>query len=88
MAGYYHSDDDAFVEVDSAFNPTTERYGNLHDGMVSVGLSIPLAGYFTFSPKVAYTFPLSDEADDLITSTSFSNESDFVYAGFTLSFSF
>lgn len=86
--GYYHSDDDEFVEVDDAFNPKTEKYRNLHDGTVSIGLTVPFAKYFTFSPMVAYSFPLSDEADDLLTSASFSNESDFIYGGFTVSISF
>ena len=86
--GYYYSEDDEFVEVDNLFNPTTKKYRSLHDGTVSVGLTIPFAKYFTFSPMIAYSFPLSDEADDLLTSASFSMDSDFIYGGFTLSISF
>jgi hypothetical protein len=83
--GYYCSDDEAVVEIDDNLNPTTEKYRNLHDGLVSIGLTIPIGKYCTFSPMVAYSFPLSDDADNLLTSTSFSNNSDFFFGGATLS---
>ncbi|MBW1801764.1 MAG: hypothetical protein JRJ85_13660 [Deltaproteobacteria bacterium] len=86
--GYYYSDDDAFVEVDSNLNPTTDKYRNLHDGLLSAGLSIPLGKYMTLTPTLSYSFPLSGQADDLIKSTSFSNDSDFIYGGLTLSIAF
>jgi Bacterial protein of unknown function (Gcw_chp) len=86
--GYYYSDDSDFVEVDDNLNPTTEKYRDFHNGLVSVGLTIPVAEYFTIKPMIAYSFPLTNEADNLITSTSFSNKSDFVYGGVTASISF
>jgi hypothetical protein len=87
-AGYYYSDDDSFVEVDDTGTPTTNKYRDFHNGLVSVGLTIPVAAYFTIKPMIAYSFPLSDNADNLIKSTSFSNKSDFVYGGVTASISF
>ena len=87
-AGYYYSDDDDFVEVDDTLTPTTNKYRDFHNGLVSVGLTIPVAAYFTIKPMIAYSFPLSDNADNLIKSTSFSNKSDFVYGGVTASMSF
>ena len=87
-AGYYSSDDDEFVEINDNLNPTTEKYRNFHDCLISIGLTVPFAKYFTFSPIVAYSFPFSDEADNLLTATDFSNDSDFLYAGATLSISF
>lgn len=86
--GYYHSDDSAFVEVDSQFNRTTHKYRALHNGLFSVGLTIPLTKYVALNPMVAYSFPLSGAADDLLTSTSFSRDSDFIYGGMNLSISF
>jgi hypothetical protein len=86
--GYYYSEDDDFVEVDDNLNPTTEKYRDFHNGLVSVGLTIPVAEYFTIKPMIAYSFPLTNEADNLIKSTSFSNKSDFVYGGVTASLSF
>jgi hypothetical protein len=86
--GYYYSDDDDFVEVDDTLTPTTDKYKNFHNGLVSVGLTIPVAKYFTIKPVISYSFPLTNEADNLIKSTSFSNESDFVFGGVTASLSF
>jgi hypothetical protein len=86
--GYYYSDDDAFVGVDANLNPTTEKYQNLHDGIISAGLTIPISEYFSFNPMIAYSFPLSDEADNLLTSCSFSNDSCFIFGGATLSIAF
>jgi hypothetical protein len=86
--GYYYSDDDDFVEVDDNLMPTTNKYRNFHNGLVSVGFTIPVAKYFTIKPMIAYSFPLTKEADNLIKSSSLSNESDFVYGGVTASISF
>jgi hypothetical protein len=87
-AGYYYSEDDSFVEVDDNLNPTTEKYKNFHEGLISAGLTIPLDAYFTLSPKLAYSFPLGDKANDLITSRSISHDSDFLFGGATVSLAF
>jgi len=81
--GYSYSDDDDFVEVND-----DDKYQNFHDGLLSVGLTVPFSEYFTFCPMIAYSFPLTDEADDLLTATSFSDESDFLFGGATLSIVF
>jgi hypothetical protein len=86
--GYYHYDDDAFKEVDDNLNPTSDTYSNLHEGLVSVALTIPINDYFSVSPGVSYSFPLTDDADNFITASSFSNDSDFVFGGVTVSFAF
>ena len=86
--GYYYSDDDDFVEIDDNLNATTEKYQNFHDGIISAGLTIPISEYFSFNPMIAYSFPLSDEADNLLTSSSFSNDSCFIFGSATLSIAF
>ena len=86
--GYYFSEDDGFVELDRNLNPTNDKYRNFHDALISMGLTIPLGEYFSVCPMVAYSFPLSNEADDLITAGSYSNDSDFFYGGVTFSMSF
>lgn len=86
---YYYEDADDGPEYDSNLNATAEKYQNFHDGLVSVGLTIPFEKYFTLNPMVAYSFPLSSKADDHIAGTSnFSNDSDYFYGGLTLSISF
>lgn len=86
--GYYRSEDDDFVEVDDNLNPTTDKYRNFHDALISVALTVPYGEYITFSPIIAYSFPLCDEADDLITAGSLSDDSDFLYGGVTLAIAF
>jgi hypothetical protein len=87
--GYYASDDDDFVEIDDNGNATTDKYNALHNGLISVGLTIPVGKYFSVVPMIAYSFPLSNEADNLIKSGDFSdNKSDFFYGGVTASLSF
>jgi hypothetical protein len=66
-AGYYYSDDDDFSEAKDA----SEKYREFHDALLSVGLTIPLGEYASITPTLAYSFPLSNKADDLITNGSF-----------------
>ena len=87
-AGYYLSENDNFVEVDDTGTPTTNRYSAFQDGVLSASLPIPFAVYFTVTPTISYSFPLSQEADNLITSLSYSNESSFLYGGVIFSMSF
>ena len=90
-AGYYYSKDDAFVEVKKVggvWVDTTKKYQNMHDGQISVSLTIPLDKYFTVTPMLAYSFPLGGDADDLLTASSFSNDADFFFGGVTLSIAF
>jgi len=82
--GYYYSDDDEFTEV----NDGSEKYRTFHDGLISIGLTIPISDYCSVSPSVVYTFPLSDKARDLITAQSLSDKSSFLVAGITLSMAF
>ncbi len=83
-AAYYASDDSDFAEVGNPGN----KYRALHNGLVSAGLTIPVGDYFTVSPMLAYSFPLSDKADDYIKAASLSNESSFLYGGVTASMAF
>ena len=86
--GYYASDDDDFVKVDDNLNPTTDKYNAFHNGLISVGLTIPVGKYFSVVPMIAYSFPLTNDADNLIKSSSLSDKSDFVFGGVTASLSF
>ncbi len=85
--GYYESDDDDFTEADS-----DDKYSAFHDGLISVGLTIPVAEYITLSPMIAYSFALSGEADDLIEASNqgygFGTHSDTLFGGITLSVAF
>ena len=86
-AGYYGYDDVYEAGSDS------HKYHNFHDGVISASLDIPLGKYFTMSPLIAYSFPLSDDARDFIPTMSIAdvandNDADFFYGGVTFSTSF
>ena len=83
--GYYISNDRDFVEIDSHLNAATEKYKDFHDGLLTASLNIPLNRYFTLSPMVGYSFPLSSKAKYLLRSTSFNDDSDFFFGALTLS---
>lgn len=82
--GYYASDDDEFAEV----SDPSERYRAWHDGLVSIGLTIPLGKNCIVAPMLAYTFSLSEKADDLIRAAGISGKSSFFYGGMKISYSF
>ncbi len=46
----------------SAMDYTGSRYKGFHDGMVKVGLTIPVTKAFVIQPSIAYWFPLSGDA--------------------------
>lgn len=83
-AGFYYSDDDGFTEV----RDPGEKYRQFHNGLVSVGMTIPFGDYFTVKPLVAYSFPLTDKAEDHMEANDLSSDADVVYGGVTLSMAF
>jgi len=68
------------------------NYSNFHDGVVSVGLTVPVNKYITVAPKLSYSFPLSNDAKDLLNSTSLDTfgkaDNSFVYGGVSVSMAF
>jgi len=88
--GYSYSDDaDDLAEYNSQLVATNDPYRSFHDGLVSIGLTIPVTEYITISPGVSYSFPLTDDADNHISATNaYSNDSDYVYGGATVSIAF
>jgi uncharacterized protein (TIGR02001 family) len=76
--GYYISCDDDIVQAG-----TDKKYDGLQDGLISAGLTIPVAKYLTISPSMSYSFALTDEAVDSL-GISESN----LYGGVVLSLEF
>ncbi len=58
---YLKSTDDDRLEVGS-----NSRDNAIHDGLITAGLTIPFGGYFSACPMIGYSFPLSNDADDLL----------------------
>lgn len=86
--GYQLSDTDKIVKYNSNLQPTTSKYNALHDGNLTVGLTIPFAKYFSVKPVISYSLPLSDDAKYRIQGTSLSNKYDFFYGGLILTAAF
>ncbi len=89
-AGYYSYDNEEDgCEYDSDLLPTDDKYSSLHDGLITVGLTIPVDKHVTICPVLAYSFPLCGEADDHISGfNGYSDESDYIFGGVSVSFAF
>ncbi|MDZ7696456.1 MAG: hypothetical protein U5R49_05850 [Deltaproteobacteria bacterium] len=85
---YWKSDNDNMVEYNSDLSATTNRFSGFHDGLVSVGLTIPFWKYFTVTPAIAYAFPLSHQADNELQALSLDEKANHVFGGVTLSIAF
>jgi len=66
-----------------------EDFSALHDGNLWTGLTIPLSRYFSVTPKIQYSFPLSSDSDDRIKANSFNgNDAHFLYGGLIVDLKF
>ena len=64
-------------------------YGAMHDGNVWASITWPLNDYFSLTPSLSYSFPLSDSSEEEIEGASFDGDDDkFVYGGLTLNVAF
>lgn len=77
------SDASPYKEADGS------NYSNFHDGVLSVGLTVPVNKYITVTPKLNYTFALSNDAQDLMRASSKDgNDDSFVYGGVAVNMAF
>ena len=83
-AGYYYSDSSSLVEAKSP----NSKYRALHNGLISAGFTIPFGDYFSVKPMLAYSFPLSSQAEEYIKANSVGGGSSFVYGGATFVMTF
>src|SRR4030066_863908 len=58
-----------------------DDFSNFYNGELSAGLSIPITKAISITPKVAYSFPLSDDAEEAIKNISDDGDKDFLYGG-------
>jgi hypothetical protein len=61
-------------------------YSELHDGLISASMSFPIGKYWSITPSLAYTFPLSSKAEVELMDMD-GDDSHFI-AGITFSISF
>lgn len=59
-----------------------------YNGEISASLTIPVTDAISVGPMIAYSFPLSNDADDAIEAISDDGDSHIVYGGINVSLSF
>jgi hypothetical protein len=63
-------------------------FSNFYNGELFSSVSIPVTKAFSVTPKVAYSFPLSNDAKEAISSISDDGDKDIFYGGINLTLSF
>lgn len=82
---YQHSEDQgAYPDPDDP----DDAYSAFHAAQILAALNIPVCKYFTISPRIGYTFPLSGEAKDEIKYISWDGHGDHLFGGIRLAASF
>ena len=63
-------------------------YSGFHNGELSVSVSVPVGKNITIGPMIAYSFPLSNDAEDAFEAISDDGDKDIVYGGINVTLSF
>ena len=97
-ASYYNFDDgDDMPDPDDVKkgDPDPDGYSALHTGLISASMTFPVGKYFSITPEIYYSFPLSSDSDDLLEiandydgDLSIDGDTDFIYGGVTLGMAF
>ena len=87
---YLLSDDaSTYPKYNDNAQPTTDKYSNFHDGVISATLPITPMKYLTIAPTVSWVFPLGDDAKNEMKGRSKNGQQDnFFYGGINVSFAF
>jgi uncharacterized protein (TIGR02001 family) len=64
------------------------RFSNFYNGELSASVGIPITAHVSMTPKVAYSFALTDDAKNAIKSVNFGDSSSVLYGGLNLTLSF
>jgi hypothetical protein len=70
------------------FDENGDDFSNFYNGELSAGLSIPITKAISITPKIAYSFPLSDDAEEAIKGISDDGDKDILYGGINVTLSF
>lgn len=70
------------------FDKDGEDFSNLYNGEVSASLNIPVYKSFVVTPKIAYSFPLSNDAKEALRGISDDGKKTILYGGINLALSF
>ena len=70
------------------FDSEGDDFSNFYNGELSSSLSIPISKAITLTPKIVYSFPLSNDAKNAIKSISDDGDKDIFYGGINMTLSF
>lgn len=70
------------------FDEDGEDFSNFYTAELSSSLSIPISNAMTLAPKAAYSFPLSNDAEEALEGISDDGDEDVFYGGINLTISF
>jgi hypothetical protein len=70
------------------FDKDGDDFSNFYNAELSSSLNIPVWKAITVTPKVAYSFPLSNDAEDAIKNISDDGDKDILYGGVNVTLSF
>jgi hypothetical protein len=70
------------------FDKGGDDFSNFYNAELSSSLNIPVWKAITVTPKIAYSFPLSDDAKDAIKNISDDGDKDIFYGGVNVTLSF
>jgi hypothetical protein len=65
-----------------------DDFSNFYNAELTASLDIPVTKAISVSPKMAYSFPISSDAEDAIESTSDDGDKDIFYGGLNVTLSF
>jgi len=70
-----------------------KAYSGFHDGVLSAAVTVPVTEYISVTPQIAYSFPLSSDAKDILEAANAKGDettgnADTFYGGVSVSFSF
>jgi len=87
---YLLSDDaSTYPKYDDNALPTTDKFSNFHDGVISATFPLTPYKYVTIAPKVSWVFPLSDDAKNEMKGRSKNGQDEnYFYGGINVSFAF
>lgn len=63
-------------------------FSNFYNGELYASVTFPVTKAFSITPKAAYSFPLSNDAKEAISSISYDGDKDIFYGGINLTLSF
>ena len=70
------------------FDEDGDDFSNFYNAELSSSLNIPVWKAITVTPKIAYSFPLSNDAEDAIEGISDDGDKDIFYGGVNITLSF